>query len=69
MTTSTRYAAARRVVANSQHEEVEGYLLDLFTASAMVAVYEALKPAAQAQFDTVTPFPRLAAFCLKQVTL
>jgi hypothetical protein len=64
---SARYAAAQRIVQNSQHEEVEGVILDLFTASAMVAVYQALSPSAQALFDDI-PFEKLAAFCLSKVS-
>lgn len=64
---SARYAAAQRVVANSQFEVVEDYVLDLFTASAMVAVYEALGEDARAKFDQV-PLPRLASFCLSKVS-
>lgn len=63
---SSRYAAAKRIVDNSQYEEVEGVLLDAFTASALVAVYEALAPAGQAKFDDM-PLQRLAAFCLSKV--
>lgn len=65
---SARYAAAQRIVANSQHEEVEGVILDLFTASAMVAVHDALSPSAQALFDDI-PFEKLATFCISKVRL
>lgn len=64
---SARYDVAKRIVANSQHEEVDGVILDLFTASAMVLVYEALSPSAQALFDEI-PIERLAAFCLSKVS-
>jgi hypothetical protein len=64
---SARYAAAKRVVQNSQHEEVEGRILDLWTASAMVAVFEALGPAAREKFDDM-PFEKLAGFCMRVTT-
>lgn len=64
---SARYEAAKRIVANSQHEEVEGMILDLFTASALVAVYEAMNETNQARFDTVA-FGPLANFCLQKVS-
>jgi hypothetical protein len=64
---SARYTAAKRVVTNSQHEEFDGRLLDLWTASAMVAVYEALSPASQAKFDDM-PFEKLVGFCLRSVS-
>lgn len=64
---STRYDAAKRIVQNSQHEEVEGYILDLYTASALVAVYEALSEPARAKFDDL-PFLRLTSFCLSKVS-
>jgi hypothetical protein len=64
---STRYAAAKRVVSTSTAATLEGVLLDLFTASAMVAVYEAMDDANRARFDSI-PLERLAAFCLSKVS-
>lgn len=65
---STRYATAKRIVANRQFEVVEGMVLDVFTASALVAVYEALNPEAQAKFDTIAPLERVAKFALQKVS-
>lgn len=42
--------AAKRVVANSQAEEIDGVLLDLFTASAISQVYDALSERNQARY-------------------
>lgn len=67
MTTSTRYAAAQRIVTNSTAEKVEGYLLDTFTASALVAVYEAMNDENRARFDSIA-LPKLASFCLSKVS-
>ncbi|MDF2990283.1 MAG: hypothetical protein K0S37_797 [Microbacterium sp.] len=64
---STRYTVAKRVVSNSTAETLEGALLDLFTASAMVAVYEAMNDANRARFDSI-PLDRLASFCLSKVS-
>lgn len=67
--TSTRYTMAKQVVETSSFlpaPAFEGLMLDLFTASALVKVYEALGPANQAKFDTV-PLPRLLDFVWKQV--
>lgn len=64
---SARYAAAKRVVDNRTAETVEGVLLDLVTASALVAVYEAMNETNRARFDSLQ-FDKLAPFCLSKVS-
>lgn len=62
---STRYTAAKTAVENKTWQMLEGALLDTFTASAMVAVYEAMNEDNRAKFDSV-PLDKLASFCLRQ---
>ncbi len=67
---SNRYQMAKRVVETKTFlpaPAFEGKILDLFTASALVAVYEALGPANQAKFDSV-PLPTLLDFVWKKVS-
>jgi hypothetical protein len=63
---STRADACARIVENHQYEEVEGYLMDVQTARALLAVYGALSPSARVRFDSV-PLPRLVDFAWKHV--
>ena len=65
---SARYAAARRITESRQAGRVEGVLVDTFTASALVAVYEAMNETNRARFDSL-PLERLAAFCLSKVSI
>lgn len=64
---SARYAVAKRITERSNAEMLEGVLLDLWTAGAMVAVYEAMNDANRAKFDAI-PLDKLAGFCLSRVT-
>lgn len=63
---SSRYAVAKNAVETGTAGTLEGSLLDTFTASALVAVYEAMSEKNRALFDTV-PLPRLIDFVWKQV--
>ena len=56
---SSRIDTLRRIVQNKQHEKMEGVLVDTFTASHMIAVYDALSPENQAKFDSI-PLEKLA---------
>lgn len=58
--------AARRVVQNHQHETVDGMLLDAFTASALVQVYDALKPENKAKFDSM-PLEQAASVAMRLI--
>jgi hypothetical protein len=42
-------AACRSIVANCQYEKINGYMVDLFTASAIVKVYDAVNEANKAR--------------------
>ena len=63
-THSTRYEAARQIVENHQATLVEGVLLDVFTASVMVQVFDALSPERRAKFDKTGTLEQLAEICL-----
>lgn len=60
----TRIDALRQIVTERTAAKVEGTLVDLYTASAMVAVYDALSPANQAKFGDI-PLLKLAEFAYK----
>lgn len=62
----TRIDAMRKIVREHQAARVEGYLVDAFTASALVAVYDALSPKARRLFGK-PPLPKLVEFCWKEV--
>lgn len=51
--------ACQKVVAEKQFTKVDGVLLDLFTASAVVQVHNALNPTNQAKFAAL-PLPKMA---------
>ena len=65
----SRIEKLRGIVENCQHAKVEGVRVDLFTASALVRVYEALSPENQARFNDRDrlPLPRLVAFAWQHV--
>ncbi len=54
----------RKVVQDKQYATVDGMILDLFTASAIVAVYDALSPENKAKVEGL-PLERMAEFALK----
>jgi hypothetical protein len=65
MSADAKLAAFRRIVAESQHGKVEGCRIDLFSASAVLAVYDKLSPTNQAQYLTKpAPIMVLIAFRL-----
>jgi len=55
--------ACQKVVAEKQFTKVDGVLLDLFTASAIVQVHGALSPTNQAKF-AVLPLTKMASVAL-----
>lgn len=59
--------AARRVKANSQYEKVDGVLLDLTTANAIVAVADALSPDSRSKLESMD-IERAARICWKLVS-
>ncbi len=59
-----RIAIVKRIVNNGQYEKVDGGMLDLFSASAIVAIYDKLSPDAQAKYRTI-PVQRMAIMAFK----
>lgn len=53
-------AACRSIVANGQYEKINGHMVDLFTASAVVKVYDALNETNQAKLKAL-PVARMAS--------
>lgn len=53
-------AACRSIVANGQYEKINGHMVDLFTASAIVKVYDALNETDQTKFRAL-PVARMAS--------
>lgn len=71
----TRIEKLRAILAGHQAAKIDGYLMDAFTASMLVQVYDALdrpgglferKPESREMFDTL-PLTRLVDFGWKQV--
>ena len=59
-----RINCIRRIVANSQYEKIDGCMIDLFSASAIVAVYDALNEENRLKFASC-PAPKMAIIALK----
>lgn len=54
----SRIAAVRAIVRDHQAARIDGYIMDAYTASMLVAVYDGLKPENQAKFERL-PLKRL----------
>ena len=63
-TPEEKLAAFRRIVADRTFAIIDGATIDLFSASAVVAVYDALGPEAQAKYLTF-PAARMALLAYK----
>ena len=59
-----RIAAVRRIVAEGQYAKVDGVMVDLFSASAVVKVYDALNGENQAKYAAL-PVGRMAEIAFK----
>ena len=59
--TGFRINALRRIVDRGQAEKLDGYLMDIFTASMLITVHDALSPANQIKFEKI-PLPKLVDF-------
>jgi len=59
-----RLAAIRRIVVNCQYEKIDGCMIDLFTASVICKVYDALSEANKAKFASLTA-PKMGIIALK----
>ena len=62
-----RLAAIRRIVENHQYEKIDGLMVDGFTASAILKVYEAVNEANQAKLRNL-PIRKMASVCLDLLT-
>lgn len=56
----SRIAKLREIAKSGMAARVEGYLVDIGTATLLVGVYDALNPANKAKFGKL-PLPRLAS--------
>ena len=63
-TPDERIAAIRRIVNEGQYAKVDGCMIDLFSAGAIVAVYDALNEVNRAKFAAM-PAPKMAAVAFK----
>jgi hypothetical protein len=54
----TRIEKLRKIVREHQHAKIEGYLVDGFTASGLVQVYDALSEENRAKFAAL-PLPQM----------
>ncbi len=59
-----RMAAIRTVVAEKQYAKIDGCMADLFTASIVCQVYDALSETNKAKFAAFT-WPKMAQIALK----
>jgi len=59
-----RIDAVRRIVERSQYSKIDGVMVDLFSASTIVSVYDALGTDNQAKFRTF-PVGRMASIAFK----
>lgn len=65
-TPEERIAAIRQIVTEHQYAKVDGVMVDGFSASAIIAVYDALNPANQAKFAAL-PIAKMASVAFKLV--
>lgn len=61
-----RISAIRRIVSEGQYAKVDGSMVDLFSASSIVAVYDALNETNRAKFAAL-PAPRMATVAFRLV--
>jgi hypothetical protein len=59
-TPDERVAAFRKIVAEKQYAKIDGVMVDLFSASAVVQVYDALNPDNQKKYAAM-PASKMAA--------
>lgn len=57
-------AACRSIVANGQYEKINGHMVDLFSASAIVKVFDAVNDANKAKFLRL-PVARMASIAFQ----
>lgn len=61
-----RVAAFRRVVERKQYAKIDGTMIDLFSASAVVGVYDKLSPENQAKFAAL-PAAKMVSVAFKLI--
>lgn len=59
-----RIEAIRRIVTEGQYAKIDGQMIDLFSASHIVGVYDAISPENQQKFAAF-PAPRMAQIAFK----
>ena len=59
-------SALRDIVKHKQHAKVNGQRVDLYTASAIITVYDNLSAENQKRLAAL-PIPRMAAICFKLI--
>lgn len=59
-----KIAALRQIVAEKQYAKIDGLMVDLFSASACVAVYDALSESSRAKF-TAMPIRTMCLVAMK----
>ena len=59
-----KMAAIRQIVASHQYAKIDGLMVDGFSASAIVQVFDALNPENQARYAALT-IPKMAAVAFK----
>jgi hypothetical protein len=65
-TPEERISAIRAIVTNSQYAKVDGIMVDGFSASAIVQVYDAISDANKAKFSAL-PVWKMASIAFKLV--
>jgi hypothetical protein len=63
----TTIGQLRKIVADRQHAVVDGTAVDLFTASAIIAVHDKLSPDNQRKFAAM-PVPPMASLALGMIS-
>lgn len=59
-----RIAACRAIVEAGQYAKIDGFMVDLFSASAIVKVYDAVNDANKAKFSAL-PIGKMASVAMK----
>ena len=61
-----RIDACKQIVADGQMGKIDGYAIDLFSASAVVKVYDNCNDASRMKLDKL-PLPRLVRVCYQVI--
>jgi hypothetical protein len=59
-----RIQAIRRIVEEKQYAKIDGQMIDLFSASAIVKTFDALSPENQSKYSAI-PAPTMAKIAFK----